>query len=315
MKTVVAMIHIPDYAEDCSSELLKQLKGIRDLLPSSLPIFHEFWMFDFDTAYNTAASYSNGAQIKEHWRGAWDAFEKMTPVQVTASITFGDPHKKNLRDIGISAVLQPHAKYYRLPRENGERWITIRITPHLWNMLDQEAFIQRIKEAYLSLNATYACIDENAPLGGIYEENFRLLTTSPQDYDIEGTLPGIHWLQIIDSRFISASGDINTLANHAPCERIEQIVHNNRDILLFQISPTLRTATRKRRLNMRAYFHDFLYNITPSLSLMKQINSFPYYKDMLVSHQATVLRDLKMMPLTDDEINSLFDELNAVEST
>lgn len=192
MKEIRMLLHIPDYEEVCTLTMLQQIKHLVEVISSSQTVINEWWQIDLDDEGASAAVYSNDVQMGEYWSDGWKAISENRIAQISSVIQYKNRYARGKLSVDISAVLVSSAKDHKLPRSNGERWISLRMTQPLWSELDQKSFIQCIKDMYCALKSTYVCIDERAPIGGIYEGNFRLLNDTNSVADLENILPGIY---------------------------------------------------------------------------------------------------------------------------
>lgn len=312
MKEIGMLLHIPNYMDVCTLEILKQIRHLKSALSSSHVINNEWWQLDFDDCKESAAVYTNDIQNGEYWNDGWKSIRKKKVIQVSSILQYENQRGDQKLSASISAILTPYSKFRKMPRENGERWISLRMTARLWQTIDQEAFIQCIKEMYFALNATYACIDEEAPLGGIHEGSFRFLANLPQDEDLENRLPGIYWLQIVACDFVDKSGGIARVLKSAPCEGVELIERDQKRALLLKITSDIKKANRRKRLAMREYFKDSLYTISLNISRLDKLWNVGNWKHMSITQQKDILRRLQMMPLNDYEISEILEALGDV---
>lgn len=313
MKEIRMLLHIPDYQDDCALAMLYQIRHLVEVISSSHAVMKEWWQVDFDDDKNSAAVYTNDVQMGEYWNEEWEAITEGKIAQVSSVIQYKNQRAKGKLSVGISGVLVPSAKYYKLPRNNGERWISLSMTQSLWRELDQRSFVQCVKEVYCALKSTYVCIDEEAPIGGIYEASFRLLTDSPSVTELENKLPGIYWFQIVSCDFLSNMGDIRKVMKNVPCEHVELIEAGQQRALLLQLSSRIRDGSRKKRLALREYFKESLYSISLDNSRLDELLNINHFKYMCVTHQKEILRMLRMIPLTDDEICEIIEMSSTVE--
>lgn len=305
MKEIGMLLHIPNYVDVCTLEILRQIRQLKSVLSSSHVINNEWWQLDFDDCKESAAVYTNDIQNGEYWSDGWELISGKKVTQVASILQYENQRGDPKLSASISAILTPYSRFRKMPRENGERWISLRMTARLWQTIDQEAFIQCIKEMYFALNATYACIDEEVPLGGIHEGSFRFLANLSQDADLENRLPGIYWLQIVACDFVDKSGGIARVMKSAPCERVELIEEEQKRALLLKITSDIKNANRRKRLAMREYFKESLYAISLNISRLDKLWNVGNWKHMSITQQNDILRRLRMMPLNDSEISEI----------
>lgn len=313
MKEIRMMLHIPDYEEVCTLTMLQQIKHLVEVISSSQTVINEWWQIDLDDEGASAAVYSNDVQMGEYWSDGWKAISENRIAQISSVIQYKNRYARGKLSVDISAVLVSSAKYHKLPRSNGERWISLRMTQPLWSELDQKSFIQCIKDMYCALKSTYVCIDEMAPIGGIYEGNFRLLNDTNSVADLENILPGIYWFQIVSSRFLRRTGNLSEIMNNVPCEHVELLDVGQQKGLLLQISSRIKDGNRKKRLMLREFFKNSLYNISLDIHHLDRLSNIRHYKNMCGTHQKELMRMLRMVPLTDDEIHRFLEIIDSVE--
>ena len=313
MGEIRVLLHVPDYEEVCALTMLRHIKHLVNVISSSHTMQDEWWQVDFDDEKMNAAVYTHGVRMGEYCSEGSKSITKNRIAQVASTIWYDDQHVKGKLCAGITAVPVRSAQYHRLPRDTGERWISLHMTRYLWDGLDQNLFIQRLKEIYCALNATYACIDEEAPIGGICEASFRLMADSASEADLENKLPGIYWLQIVSSEFISRTGSLSEVMDNAPCEHVELIDAGQQKALLLQISSHIKDASRNKRLKMREFFKESLYNMAPDIDNLSVLANIRYYKYMTKTLQRENMRTLRMIPLTDDELRRVMEMIEAAE--
>lgn len=313
MKEIRMLLHIPDYEEVCALTTLQQIRHLVEVISFSQTVISEWWQIDLDDDEDSAVVYTNDVHIGEYWSDGWEAITEKRIAQISTMVQYKNRYAKGKLSVGISAVLVSSAKYHKLPKNNGERWISLSMTQPLWNEVDQKSFIQCIKDMYCVLKSTYVCIDEIAPIGGIHEGSFRLLTDTYSVADLENILPGIYWFQIVSSSFFSRTGNLSEVMNNVPCEHVELLDVGQQKGLLLQISPRIMDGSRMKRLEMREFFKKSLYNISLDICHLDRLSNIRHYKNMCITHQKNIVRMLRMIPLTDDEMHRFLEIIDSVE--
>lgn len=305
MRTITTLIHVSSSENVCQLEVLKQLGFLVTTIGKSLPILDEWWQVDFDDVELKAISYSNNALKGECWSVGWDSIKTKKIAKVAATITCESSASAKKLTIGLTAVLLSNAEHIRLPRNTGERYVSMRIPRDLWRSMDVNSFTECVKNACAMIGASYACIDEEPLTGGIYETGFRMLAKNPDPEEIENRLPGIYWWQIISQSFVNKTGNIDEITKKVPSEKTEKISYNGISLLLLQLADDVCHATRKRRLALRDFFKSSLYEITLNNPELLRIWGLEDWTCKIPAHRQFFLRCLKMMPLTDEEIDEL----------
>lgn len=306
MREMRMMLHIPADAPDYTEEMVKQLKNMMDVCGRTQTINQKSWDLYFDDAENSCIAYSKTKGWEEHWSNDPNTMKGKRWARVIMMYTCENPRSPLgiFRTLSGSAILIPRRNFPSevmvLPRDNGERFIDMQIDFDLWKQVDQSAFIQAVQEACVALKATYACIDEEAPLGGIYECYFKWL--SRETADVEKKLPGIYWVQMFSQEMVSATGRLAEIAEKAPCERAE--CFDGERMLLAQISTDFARAVPRKRMAMRTFFQDSLYRI----SLDRGNASFAAgdsFSGLSKNMWNELMMVMKKIPLTADEIETV----------
>ncbi len=305
MDEMVSVIHIPEYEHFCKDILLAQIKHILDVCSKSLDLNYEHWLFNFDDITSNVAAYIHNAKTGECWENGMKLLKQKELALITGIIYYTESGSTGRNSIGGSAVLSSHTQYQKLPRDNGERSLIIRIPLCLWKLMNQYSYVQAVKEASVSLKATYACIDEFAPIGGIYEGWFREFAYGRETIGIESMLPGIYWCQLVSEKMVEQTGPLKEILKTIPCECAEILDCNDSKVLWIEIAKDYRKATRKKRLTIRNYFEHSLYQLSLDKAYHSHITnwaSLPSAPPFVAKH---MLRCMKHIPLTDAEIETI----------
>lgn len=304
-RNIVLMIHIPESAPDCQLEMLKQMKHLFDVCSSHLEKQFESWELNFDDEAYTGVSYSYDTQRGEWHRIGCDMLGRKPCAQASVVSSYYCSDLSHLQMIGMNATLLPHTKYIRFPQDYGERSLRMDIPAELWECIDSQALIIAIKEACVALGATYACIDVEAPVGGMHEGWFRRLSDSSQSIDIESRLPGIYWWQLVSPMQVEKTGKLFEIANYPLGIKMEIIDNEGYNMLMIQLSNNPMTTYRKQRLEMRNYFKDSLYNISADTLNLSSITGWLKWEDLNAIEKEDILQRMKRIPLTDEEIECI----------
>ncbi len=305
MNRMVLMIHIPDSVDICNNELIKQIRSLLSICGESMKLCNEHWQLNFDDEDRSTVSYTYDSKTQERWENGLEKLGQNRLAQITAVLYYLESGVMKKNSIGVTAVLLSHTEHYKLPRENGERWLSIRIPLCLWKHVNQIAFIQATKDACIALRATYACIDEEAPIGGIYECWFLELANDSETVkkDVESKLPGIYWCQLMHERMVEQTGVLEEIVKSIPFGCTEILECDNSRMLWVEITDDIRKATHKKRLAMRRFFESSLNQISIDKAYhfcCTNWASLPFAPPFVVKH---ILKCMKRIPLSDDEIN------------
>ena len=309
MEEIVLTIHLPEKGEDCSAEVMRQTKRLLDICGRGRKTISESWSLLFDVPGEPEEQEIDVTRLccdeNRDWEKDWEWLQQKKCARILADAFYEDEGRWRELDMGISAIIMGHVDYCRLPRDYGERSIVVRIRKALWAQIDQEAFIAAAQEICARLGATYACLDEMAPIGGIYEGMFRKLSEEAERIDIEERLPGIYWCQLVSERMIERTGPIEEAAKLAPCQCAQVLDWNGEKRLWLQITAQMKSATHKKRLAMREYFKESLYPISLARGMLPCVAGWNDYARLPVSLAKAVTREMKLIPLTNDEIEKI----------
>ena len=308
MKEMELMIHIPKSVGDCSHEMVEQLRRICDVCGKSLKLRKEWFYICLDDEENTVAVYVHDLEKSLTLQENWEKIDQEKWLHVSGGAYYAEEGSSKLVAISFAGVLSAHAQASPLfDIQNNERWITICIDAQLWKDINQDTFLQTVKEICIALGATYACIDESIPQNGMHGSWFRLFAQDCDDVDIEERLPGIYWTQMVSQTMVAKTGHIQNIIENIPCEYVERINNNGNDMLWMQITEDFGKASQKKRLSLREFFKDAIYQ--PSIEKARNTPGWEWenWKNMGNSQKKAVLRHLKNLPLTNDEIAKLLD--------
>lgn len=300
---ITILIHMSSSEDICPLEVLKQLGCLTAALCKFLPVSQEWWQVDFDEPDSRTAFYQRDTGKEARWSAGWDSI-KTRKIAKAAAVIYCDgiPSSKK---IGLTAALVSKAEHIHLQRDTRTRYASIEISCVLWQSIDVNFFTECVKDACIKMGASYACIDETLLTGDIYETGFTMLAKELHPESIENKLPGIYWWQIVSQSFINETGTIDEIAEKVPCQRVEKITCKERSFLLFQLTDDVRQATRKRRLALRDFFQKSLHEITLKKPELVRSWGLADWNDKLPTHRKFFLRCLKMIPLTNEEIDEL----------
>ena len=312
------MLHLPADAPECSREIAAQLKRILDVCTSTLPQPEaENWNLSFDASegeseyavwgYWGEEGRKEGESLSE-WR---DSVKEKRWAYLYVNRHWCVPqYQMQLPHIAGAATLIPYCNFCThvqvLPRNCGERYITMNFHPVLWKEVDHEAFIRAVQDACVALKATYACIDEYAPRGGLYECWFKWL--SPKTEDVEGKLPGIYWIQMFSQEMAASTGSLGEIAGRAPCARAG--LFDGGRMLMVQLSNNYAQATPKKRMALRTFFEDSLYRLSINDKNAQYVVSGLGFRDMSRNMQNEIRMKMKKIPLTEAEIEAVLEAID-----
>lgn len=142
-----------------------------------------------------------------------------------------------------------------------ERVITIDISKSIWDSINQEEFLQGIKIACCTLEATYACRDYEAIVAkSICTGGFRYFGVNSYRINPETRLPGIYWAQYVTQEMVKETGNLQEIENEARCE-VKDILCKNKGIWL-QLTHDFWKTQREDRLALRKYSSRSLYMLS-----------------------------------------------------
>ena len=314
------MLHLPADAPECSREIAAQLKRILDVCTSTLPQpEREDWIWLLDVPKGDAASatwsccWEDGRKQRERWSDGW-CWDMVCQKRWARLVVFREwrvpQYKMSLPHISGAATLIPRCIFstneHLLPEDTGERYVTMKFHPVLWKEVDHEAFIRAVQDACVALKATYACIDEYVPLGGLYGSWFKWL--SPKKDDVEGKLPGIYWIQMFSQEMAASTGSLGEIASRAPCARAE--LFDGGRMLMVQLSNNYAQATPKKRMALRTFFEDSLYRLSINDKNAQYVVSGLGFRDMSRNMQNEIRMKMKKIPLTEAEIEAVLEAID-----
>lgn len=314
------MLHLPADAPECSREIAAQLKRVLDVCTSTLPQPERedwIWLLDVPKGEVGNATWSctwdKGRKQEGRWSYGWE-WDTLNQKRWARLVVFREwrvpQYKMSLPHIAGAATLIPYCNFCThvqvLPRNCGERYITMDFHPVLWKEVDHEAFIRAVQDACVALKATYACIDEYAPRGGLYECWFKWL--SPKTEDVEGKLPGIYWIQMFSQEMAASTGSLGEIAGRAPCARAE--LFDGGRMLMVQLSNNYAQATPKKRMALRTFFEDSLYRLSINDKNAQYVVSGLGFRDMSRNMQNEIRMKMKKIPLTEAEIEAVLEAID-----
>ena len=320
MREMRMMLHLPADAPECSREIAAQLKRIFDVCTSTLPQpEREDWIWLLDVPKGDAASatwnccWEDGRKQRERWSDGW-CWDMVCQKRWARLVVFREwrvpQYKMSLPHISGAATLIPRCIFstneHLLPEDTGERYVTLKFHPVLWKEVDHEAFIRAVQDACVALKATYACIDEYVPLGGLYGSWFKWL--SPKKDDVEGKLPGIYWIQMFSQEMAASTGSLGEIASRAPCARAE--LFDGGRMLMLQLSNNYAQATPKKRMALRTFFEDSLCKLSINDENAQYVVSGHGFRDMSRNMQNEIRIMMKKIPLTEAEIEAVLEAID-----
>lgn len=305
-RDMVLILHIPEWEDDCAIEMIRQVDRLLDVCADSLITIRRDWQVNYDDLEGEPAGSHQilAAEGKEYFHN-WEVTGKRKMALATWLAIFQDKESSRRYMFSGRECLVAYPKHYEAHIAQKERYIMFHMPLEAWRFIDKEAFINCVKEACAALNVTYACMDADIRTGGLYGGRFRLLSDATDEDDIEKSLPGVYWFQIVSQDMVERTGSLDEIARTVPCERAEVFECGGRRMLLMQTTREFEKTTHKKRLAMRTFFDKSLYRIVVEGKRMNSLTNFDAYSDMGKSMRAIILRDMKLIPLTNEEIAAL----------
>ena len=304
IREMVLVLHIPEWEGDCAAEMIRQTDRLLDACRGPLTLLEKGWQVNYDDLERgpIGTYYIEAGKERLH---NWEVTGKRKMARATWTAIFQDSESLHRYMFGGWECLVAYPEYYETYIPQKERYIMLHIPLEAWRFIDKEAFINCVKEACAALNVTYACMDADIRTGGLYGGRFRLLSDATDEDDIEKSLPGVYWFQIVSQDMVERTGSLEEIARTVPCERAEVFECGGRRMLLMQTTREFEKTTHKKRLAMRTFFDKSLYRIVVEGKRMNNLTNFDAYSDMGKSMRAIILRDMKLIPLTNEEIAAL----------
>ncbi len=270
------LIHVPKLTKEYQDNVFLQMRALLDVCEKNLPLEEEVWHLVKDRS-TESTTYKFAADELLLWHvKAGDMQDRCCSVGVNVCFAMKSAQFKHIR---IHATIT-HSEKWTTPKIKEECTITGVIHRQVWDKIDQPKLIETIQNACLILGATYACIDyEYFCPKSIYYGGFRFYGKEvpryfpfppgyidPQhfpypDIDPEAHLPGVYWAQFVSQRMLEATGTLQVIESDAPCDAKKVIGGKGVEGMWLQLSPNLWKTPVEKRLLLRRYVSDSLYEL------------------------------------------------------
>jgi len=297
-----AIIHIPQEQKVDPICVMKQMKNIYDGMHKNATIINENWIFKFDDDLpDLNKAYFAGTNEWKESPG-WENFSKRRPFACLFYFSCAEV----FRTQAICAYFFPKSEYDRDMYGIRDVGITVTCESSFEKYIDETEFKNVIKKAAIELNATYACIDKWIPSNGFYHDQIRDYSKNPHTIDPETLLPGIHWACLISPGFVKNTGTLEEIQKTIPCEIAELIEGDKEPRLWFEITSDRKKTNYKKRLALRRYFQESIYQI--SLEDLVKKRRVQNWNTLSEGYRKSEEKLFKLIPLTADEIDAIKNE-------
>jgi len=272
------------YDDDFADRSFIALRRISDFFDKYLPIYNALWtvdMKDTSPAKGGCIAYNN----MNNWQEEVFKYRK-NAESIEVELEFEKCPGKWLFSAYI--CVRPSLRWTHA-MAGGKRIARIDIDAELWNMIDNTALLNQLRDMCDELGAYYACVDyECVCPRNLYSGFYRIYSDQGYQFDPESMLPGVYWLQYVPRSMFKDRTVIDRIKS-IESVNVEEVGSNG---VWIKLADSIDRLSYEGRLAFRDGVSDSLYPLSVlKMSKDSFLPIFQYHSNLI--------------PLTSDEKKAL----------